>query len=108
MEPIIKGDYLVSRIIGIGSSSSVYIGKHYAIDFPVAIKMLNADKEKESIESEIELMRELSHHNIIELYDVVEEEGNISLIMEYASGGSIQNVLPLKNEQTLFTYFSQI
>jgi len=38
---------------------------------------------------EIKILREIKHKNIVKLYEIVENNEKIYLIMEYASGGEL-------------------
>ncbi|OHS97778.1 CAMK family protein kinase [Tritrichomonas foetus] len=103
----IIGDYNCFHKIGVGSSANVYVAQHRLFDYPVAIKTMLTDGNQ-NFASEMKIMKDLNHPNIATLYDVVEEEDRVSLVMEYASNGSLQTRLPLKDEETIFKYFSQI
>ncbi|XP_051788516.1 myosin light chain kinase 2, skeletal/cardiac muscle-like [Erpetoichthys calabaricus] len=52
------------------------------------IKFRNA-KDKEVINNEVQVMNQLSHPNVIQLYDAYEVKNEIILIMEYVDGGEL-------------------
>ena len=78
---IYKTDY-----IGKGSFSKVYIGnKKDNENFKVAVKKIYKKEDikyRKYIEKEIEIMYKLNHKNIIKLYDTIETEKHIFLILE--------------------------
>ena len=64
----------------------------------VAIKILekselNDKKNKIRINQEIKILKNAFHYNIIKLYDVIETEESIYIIMEYAEGGDLSSYL---------------
>jgi serine/threonine protein kinase len=59
-----------------------------------------------SIESEIQVLEQLNHVNIVSLFEVMENEKKMYLVMELASRGSINANLPLCEEKA-HGYFQQ-
>lgn len=60
----------------------------------MAIKILEKDKIQDNsdvnrIAKEIEILKKLRHPNIIMLYEIIETEKELYLIMEYATGGEL-------------------
>jgi serine/threonine protein kinase len=59
----------------------------------VAIKILQKDlmdsAEQERSRREIAIQRKLIHPNIAKLYDVIESEDRINIVMEYSEGGEL-------------------
>ena len=63
------------------------------------------------IQREIHILRKLRHPNIVQLYEILESETKIYLIMEYVSGGELfQHIVKNKrlSECEAATLFSQI
>ncbi|XP_053127082.1 myosin light chain kinase 3 [Hemicordylus capensis] len=46
-------------------------------------------KEREEVKNEINIMNQLNHVNLIQLYDAFECKNNLTLIMEYVDGGEL-------------------
>ena len=64
----------------------------------VAIKFIDKSKisnkiDKKRINLEIKILKNTYHYNIIKLYEVIETEDTICMIMEYAEGGELYNYL---------------
>jgi len=89
----VESKYTIGREIGRGGFSIVYDGKSKATGKKVAIKVI--DKKKQDgeqlvlLQREIDIMKRLKHPNIVALYDVFDDPTNISLVLEYVSGGEL-------------------
>lgn len=72
----VVGDYLVGRQIGSGSFSTVWHARHKILGTEVAIKEIATarlnKKLEESLMSEIDILRNVNHPNIIRLYDMIQ------------------------------------
>lgn len=70
------GDYLVGKQIGSGSFSVVWHAKHRVHGTEVAIKEIAMGrlnkKLQESLMSEIFILKQIIHPNIIRLHDIIE------------------------------------
>jgi serine/threonine protein kinase len=65
--------YTDGKIIGKGSSSYVCLGVNTETQEKVAIKIIKENSEKKlkkQLKAEIDIMKNLSHPNIVKLYDV--------------------------------------
>ena len=110
----IIGDYLIKETIGKGTFSRVKLGIHMKTGKKVAIKILDKSKivEKEDLERiirEMEILSEMSHPNIIKVYQIFENPQNYYIIMEYCEGGELFNYIVQKqrleeDEAALFYY----
>ena len=58
---------------------------------------------------ELKISQAIKHPHLVQLYDMIETEGYIFLIMEYLEGGELYNLIVDRNkltEQQSFIYFS--
>ncbi|EGO01285.1 hypothetical protein SERLA73DRAFT_51420, partial [Serpula lacrymans var. lacrymans S7.3] len=89
--------YIIVSDIGKGSFATVYKGYHEETHHQVAIKSVRRDiltaKLLDNLQSEIDILKSLSHRHITKLIDIVRAERNIYLIMEYCSGGDLTNYI---------------
>ena len=78
---------------------------------------LMSEKEKQNIVSEVNILKELHHPNIVQYYDRIIDKKNkkIFIIMEYCEGGDIGNVIKkLKKtkeyfpEELIWKFFIQV
>lgn len=84
------GRYRIERTLGAGGMGIVYLARDSRLQRRVAIKKLRRDATSTSahlrIQREARLLARLNHGNIVQLYDVLEEDGDIALVMEYVEG----------------------
>jgi NIMA (never in mitosis gene a)-related kinase len=62
-----------------------------------------SEKEKQMIVSEVNILRELRHPNIVKYYDRIidKEQSKIYIVMEYCEGGDISKMIKnCKKEKT--------
>lgn len=68
----------------------------------VAIKIICKDYGNENIitqfKEEINLLKKVSHQNIVSLYDFFETTDNAYMVMEYIKGGTLAQLMTLKNQ----------
>ncbi|KAG2005798.1 CAMK/CAMK1 protein kinase [Coprinopsis cinerea AmutBmut pab1-1] len=88
------GPYLLLQTLGEGEFGKVKLGLHCQWGEEVAVKLIrrgNVDSSvrMSKVEREIEVLRTLKHPNIVRLYDVIETDKYIGIILEYASGGEL-------------------
>ncbi|KAJ7079633.1 CAMK/CAMKL/Kin4 protein kinase [Mycena belliarum] len=88
------GPYLLLQTLGEGEFGKVKLGLHSQWGEEVAVKLIrrgNVDSaiRMSKVEREIEVLRSLKHPNIVRLYDVIETDKYIGIIIEYASGGEL-------------------
>lgn len=88
------GPYLLLQTLGEGEFGKVKLGLHHQWGEEVAVKLIrrgNIDTSvrMSKVEREIEVLRTLKHPNIVRLYDVIETDKYIGIILEYASGGEL-------------------
>lgn len=90
--------YRIDRRLGEGGMAEVFLGHDLLLNRPVAIKKLHGRYAGDApfrarFEREAERAGSLSHPNIIEIYDVGEEDGRPYIVMEYVAGDSLKNII---------------
>ena len=99
--------------IGKGAYSTVYKAYHNDLSKIFAVKEINISIHKKNIErfrEEIFLMNKLNHQNILKLYETIEDDNYIYLILEYCENGDLKNFLnkrPMK-EKNVRKFMKQI
>lgn len=108
-------NYHVDSLIGEGGVGTVYQATHAQLGRKVAIKALNPllvnnEQVKQRFRQEATTLSNLQHINIITLYDYLENDKGLFLIMEYAQGEALDAFVrkrPIPEEQVRY-YFSRI
>ncbi|HUU72021.1 MAG TPA: serine/threonine-protein kinase [Burkholderiales bacterium] len=105
------GKYEVVRELGKGATSIVYLARDSFANREVAIKLVHADALRDQeygkrfrklFLTEASLAGKLSHPHIATIYDAASEEAGSYLVMEYVSGGTLEQhiapetLLPIK------------
>ncbi|CAD8067762.1 unnamed protein product [Paramecium primaurelia] len=96
-------NYILDRTIGRGTFGKVKLGYHTICKEYVAVKILqkkkienNADATR--VQREISILRKVNHENIIKLYEILESDENLYLVMEYAKGGELFDYIVKKHQ----------
>ena len=94
--------YRVHSLIGEGVSARVYRGSDRVTDAEVAIKLLNPHLHTDPIsverfKREIRITRILNHPQIVSIYDLVCNEQQIYLVMEFIDGLDLKQYLQLND-----------
>lgn len=91
------GRWALSTHIGAGSFAIVWRARHVDTGAEAAVKEINLSKLnsklRQSLESEVSILKRVRHENIVTLLEVVEEEGRLFLVMEYCAGGDLAHFL---------------
>ncbi|CAH0755862.1 unnamed protein product [Diatraea saccharalis] len=78
-------------VVGKGAFGVVWKGLWR--DTFVAVKHINSEAEKREFAIEVRQLSRVSHPNIVRLYGACTKGAHVCLVMEYAEGGSLYNVL---------------
>ena len=86
--------------------ANVYLAHDLILDRDVAVKILRgdlADDEKfvRRFQREAIAASSLSHPNIVEMYDVGEDDGKYYIVMEYVDGKTLKNLIKKRGGLTL-------
>eukprot|EP00063_Salmo_salar_P003878 XP_013978713.1 PREDICTED: myosin light chain kinase family member 4-like isoform X3 [Salmo salar] len=85
--------YAINRdeVLGGGRFGQVHKCVENCSGLTLAAKMIKArsQKEKDVVKNEIQVMNQLNHANLIQLYAAFESRHDIILIMEYVDGGEL-------------------
>ena len=104
------GGYRLVRLIGKGSTSSVFLGEHVRIGHKAAVKVLaralvDEDQVVQRLLTEAQVVNDIRHPNLIDIADFVDQRAprRVALVMEYIQGPSLRSFRrdPLKPSVSL-------
>ncbi|XP_053532964.1 MAP/microtubule affinity-regulating kinase 4 isoform X1 [Ictalurus punctatus] len=91
------GNYRLLKTIGKGNFAKVKLARHVLTGREVAIKIIDKTQlnptSLQKLFREVRIMKALRHPNIVQLFEVIETEKTLYLVMEYASGGEVFDYL---------------
>lgn len=92
------GPYRIEEMLGRGGMGVVYRGTHEHLGRQVAIKELAPEltqqpEFKERFFAEARTQARLHHPNIVTVFDLIEEQGEFFIVMEYVAGRSCDELL---------------
>jgi len=102
----INDRYQIIKTIGEGGMANVYLAYDTILDRNVAVKVLRGDlatdeKFVRRFQREALSASSLSHANIVEVYDVGEDNGSYYIVMEYIEGKHLKQLLKKRGSLTL-------
>ena len=98
MNKIIAERYELIDIIGQGGMADVYLANDTILNRTIAIKILRTSLAKDPIyiarfQREASAAAALSHKNIVEIYDVGEDNDQYYIVMEYVPGRTLKELI---------------
>ncbi len=102
----INDRYQIIKSIGEGGMANVYLAYDTILDRNVAVKVLRGDlatdeKFVRRFQREALSASSLSHPNIVEVYDVGEDNGSYYIVMEYIEGKHLKELIKKRGKLTL-------
>lgn len=102
----ISDRYQIIKSIGEGGMANVYLAYDTILDRNVAVKVLRGDlatdeKFVRRFQREALSASSLSHPNIVEVYDVGEDNGQYYIVMEYIEGKHLKELIKKRGKLTV-------
>lgn len=102
----INDRYQIIKSIGEGGMANVYLAYDTILERNVAVKVLRGDLANDEkfvrrFQREALQASSLSHPNIVEVYDVGEDNGEYYIVMEYVEGKHLKNLLKKRGKLTI-------
>ena len=102
----ISDRYQIIKSIGEGGMANVYLAYDTILDRNVAVKVLRGDLANDEkfvrrFQREALSASSLSNPNIVEVYDVGEDNGEYYIVMEYVEGKHLKNLLKKRGKLTV-------
>ena len=98
MNKIIAERYELLDVIGRGGMADVYLANDTILNRTIAIKILRTSLAKDPVyiarfQREASAAAALSHKNIVEIYDVGEDNDQYYIVMEYVPGRTLKELI---------------
>ena len=98
MSVVLGNRYEVTKLIGKGGMADVYLAFDTILSREVAIKVLKADLSSDPValerfNREAIATTQLSHPNIVDVYDVGEDSKHHYIVMEYIKGYTLKDLI---------------
>ncbi|PID77105.1 MAG: hypothetical protein CSB24_03225 [Deltaproteobacteria bacterium] len=103
---MVSDRYEVQREIGRGGMGIVYLARDQVMDIEVALKVVPQELSMDpraiaDLKRETAIAIQLTHPNIMRLHTLATWEGQVYVVMEYVSGGTLAHVLAEKQRLSL-------
>ncbi|KAL3320288.1 SIK kinase 3 [Cichlidogyrus casuarinus] len=87
------GPYILGHSLGRGNFAVVKLATHSQLGIKVAIKMMNKEmvgsNNLHKVSRELEALKRCTHPHIARLYQVIDTDSSIYIVMEYAQNGEV-------------------
>lgn len=98
MNKTIAGRYVLKELIGQGGMADVYLAVDKILKRTVAVKIMRSSLTGDPVyvtrfHREASAAAALSHKNIVEIYDVGDEEDDYYIVMEYVPGQTLKELI---------------
>src|SRR5262249_30354813 len=95
--PRLRG-YDILEVLGRGGMAIVYKARQVELNRIVALKMIlggarSGPEELARFRNEAEAVARLQHPNLVQIYEIGQQEGELYLALEYVAGGSLDSYL---------------
>ena len=102
---MIIGNYTFKKKLGEGGMATVYLAEHNTLNQPVAVKLLNKEfvgneNIRKRFLSEGKSLFKMSHPNIIKVTDLIDQEDQVAIVMEYLDGETLKEYIERKGKLT--------
>ncbi len=89
-DPVKLGRFTVLERLGAGGSGVVFSAWDPRLQRRVAVKLLHAGRDHQTLEREARMLAQLNHPNVVAIYDVGESDGATFFAMEYVDGWTLE------------------
>ena len=88
--------YRIGKMLGRGAFGKVNLAMHKLVRKLVALKSLNKETltdevHKQKLMKEVNLLLKLRHDHIVKIYETIETDKHIIIVMELCAGGDLLN-----------------
>lgn len=113
------GNYVLEKVLGQGQFGKVWRARHKDTKDMFAIKVISVQKIESNpilvrlLHTEIQVMHEINHQNILHCYEFLKSKENYYLVLQYCNQGDMENYIRAKGlkffeEKDAVEYLKQI
>ena len=100
---VLGGRYEIHKMLGMGGMGAVYKARDMEVERVVGLKVIRPDLAGNPailarFKQELVLARQVTHKNIIRIYDLNEADGVKFITMEFIEGEDLRTILPSKGK----------
>ena len=97
----ITKEYTFGKVIGTGSYGQVRLAVHKLTKQVRAVKIIQKAKVNiKALLNEINILSKLSHPNIMQIFEVFDDNTNVYIVSEYCKGGELFDIISTKGSFT--------
>ena len=97
----ITKEYTFGKVIGTGSYGQVRLAVHKLTKQVRAVKIIQKAKVNiNALLNEINILSKLSHPNIMQIFEVFDDNTNVYIVSEYCKGGELFDIISTKGSFT--------
>jgi serine/threonine protein kinase len=98
---VLAGRYEILQLLGEGGMGAVYKAQDRELDRPVALKLIRPELASSSsmlarFKQELLLSRQVTHKNVIRIYDLGDADGAKFITMEFVEGRDLRSLIQEK------------
>src|SRR5687768_15122367 len=94
---LLGGRYRVIERLGSGGMAAVFLAHDERLDRRVAVKRMHAghgdEMDARRFEREAKIGASLSHPNLVSIFDTLQDDESVLIVMEYVEGETLADVL---------------
>lgn len=104
--------YEIIKVLGSGGMGTVYLARNIKLNNLWAVKEVSkTNDQKVDLLAEPNILKKLSHPSLPRIFDIIEDENSIFIIIDYMEGTSLEAILKEKgriDEKTVIDWGKQI
>ncbi|HYG99808.1 MAG TPA: tetratricopeptide repeat protein [Terriglobales bacterium] len=102
---VLSGRYEIVQLLGEGGMGAVYKSHDRALDRTVALKTIRPELARHAsmlarFKQEVLVASQITHRNVVRLYDLGESDGLMFITMEFVEGDDLRTILEQKGKCT--------
>lgn len=108
---MIQDAYQILSEIGKGGTGTVYLAFHNRLQKYVVLKRLSGNLSQNDWRKEVDILKNLHHPNLPQVYDYFQEGDTVYTVMDYVEGSSLADYIAAGTqfpEQTVCLWLSQL